>query len=81
MSYINEANKEKEPGHDVLTMENYKEKRAEITGEMDGMLEDPGMVEGLKAMLEGCKKEEVMVKMRDGVELPMFVYRPNELTD
>ena len=77
MEYENQANEGKTLEDKVITMDNYLEKRAEIEGQLDEMLEmAKEMVDGMLANLD---KSEEKVKMRDGVEISMFVYRPKSL--
>ena len=71
MKEINASNEHKKEGDDLITMENYKAHREELETYMDQMMEAD---EAGKEYLDCVEKEEVKVKMRDGVELPMFVY-------
>ena len=72
MKEINESNKDKKEGDDLITMENYKAHRENLEGYMDQMIEAD---EAGKEYLDAVEQEEVKVKMRDGVECSMFVYK------
>ena len=63
----------------LITMDNYLEHRGGLEGYFDGMIEESK--DDIAKVMEGVTKTEEMVKMRDGVEVGMLVYRPKTLED
>ena len=61
----------------LITMDNYLEHRGGLEGYFDTMIEESKAE--IDKLLEKVTKTEEMVKMRDGVEVAMIIYRPNTL--
>lgn len=72
-----EALKNQNPDHKVLTEANYLEQRAGLEGMIEAMIEPHK--EAIAQLWQYVTKTEVKVPARDGFEIPILIYRPKTL--